>query len=83
MVVVDHQVPSVTGFRVNPQQFLDLFKADETRRRDATFRALNDLFFAVDACRADPALQDTDDFYEAQLRDRVAIALVAISTPSP
>jgi hypothetical protein len=40
---------------------------------------LNDLFFAVDAFCADPALREAEDIDEDQLRARVRAALAALA----
>ena len=46
------------------RRYIALFGDDVALRPEPTFRVLNDLFFAVDAFCADPALREADDLDE-------------------
>ena len=61
------------------RRYLDLFQDDPTERPAPTFRALNDLFFDVDAFCPDPALRGPDDLGEAELRASVQAAVAKLS----
>lgn len=61
------------------RHYLDLFGDEEVLHPEATFQALNDVFFAVDAFCADQALRDIDDLDEDQLRARVRAALAMLN----
>jgi hypothetical protein len=60
------------------RRYLDLFQYDETFQPDAVFRALEDVFLAIDDYYEDPALRDPGDLDEDQLRDRVRAALATL-----
>ena len=57
------------------RQYLDLYSSDATIREDAIFRAIDDVFFAVDEYCGDPDLRGEYDIDEEQLRERVRTAL--------
>jgi len=61
------------------RSYFALSGGDEEFRPERTFRALNDLFFALDDFYEDPALRDPGDLDEAQLRARVEATLAVLA----
>jgi hypothetical protein len=57
------------------RQYRDLYSSDATIRDEAVFRAIDDVFFAVDAYCGDAGPRDEYDIDEEQLRERVRNAL--------
>ncbi|WP_164730373.1 colicin immunity domain-containing protein [Pelagibacterium montanilacus] len=61
-------------------RFLEMFRA---HRNGPMPYAVDLTFYAVDAYCADPALRDTDDIDEGQLRDQVRGYLARLDEPWP
>jgi SMI1 / KNR4 family (SUKH-1)/Bacterial self-protective colicin-like immunity len=60
--------------------YLVLFKNDKTNWSEEEYTALNDLFFAVDAYVADPALREQGDLDEQGLKDACKKALYVLQS---
>ena len=86
VATVDDYVALMRAFLTNlisasefERQYLDLFRDDATERPEPTFRALNDLFFDVDAFCPDPTLRDPEDLGEDELRASVQATVDKLS----